>query len=249
MDARSSIKSRRPSRHGKAAAGGSADAALHLPTTIAAPECDIKFEAVDIFKKTPCAADLKPAGRYVAKDIFEIGGIPLLMKTLLDNGHFHGDCLIITGRTIADPLKSVNWNTRQDAVRSADKPITVTGVGLKRNRAPEGAIVKVAGMSNLKFTGATRRVCIGHVGPAVAVGGPIAWLHDGEIVEIDGDVETLNVKLTGAGQAKHKTKWKPRATNHTSGALWKYARQVGPAVNGAVIRTGGAHEKQCHADI
>jgi dihydroxyacid dehydratase/phosphogluconate dehydratase len=248
MDARTNIKSRRPSRHLKAAAGGSADAALHLPTNIAGQECDIKFETVDIFKKTPCAADLKPAGRYVAKDIFQIGGIPLLMKTLLDNGHFHGDCLIITGRTIAEPLKSVNWNTRQDAVRSADKSITVTGgvIGLKRNRAPEGAIVKVAGMSNLKFTGATRRVCIGHVGPAAAVGGPIAWLHDGEI---DADVETLNVKLTGAGQAKHKTKWKPRATNHTSGALWKYARQVGPAVNGAVTRTGGAHEKQCHADI
>ena len=101
---------------------------------------------------------MKPGGRYVAKDMFEVGGIPLLMKTLLDNGYLHGDCLTVTGRTIAENLKSVKWNPHQDVVRSADKPITVTGgvVGLKGNLAPEGAIVKVAGMSNLKFTGPAR---------------------------------------------------------------------------------------------
>ena len=76
------------------------------------------------------------------------------MKTLLDNGHLHGDCITVTGRTIAENLKSVKWNPHQDVVRPADKPITVTGgvVGLKGNLAPEGAIVKVAGMSKLKFT-------------------------------------------------------------------------------------------------
>src|SRR5258705_10603830 len=86
--------------------------------------------------------------------MFEVGGIPLLMKTLLDNGHLHGDCLTVTGRTIAENLKSVKWNPHQDVERSADKPITVTGgvVGLKGNLAPEGAIVKVAGMSTWKFT-------------------------------------------------------------------------------------------------
>jgi dihydroxy-acid dehydratase len=91
--------------------------------------------------------DLKPGGRYVAKDMFEVGGIPLLMKTLLDNGHLHGDCLTVTGRTIAENLKSVKWNPHQDVVRPADKPITVTGgvVGLKGNLAPEGAIVKGRG--------------------------------------------------------------------------------------------------------
>ena len=126
-----------------------------------AHECGIKFDLFDvaeIFKKTPYVADLKPGGRYVAKDMFEAGGIPLLMKTLLDNGHLHGDCLTVTGRTIAENLKSVKWNPHQDVVRSADKPITVTGgvVGLKGNLAPDGAIVKVAGMSNLKFTGPAR---------------------------------------------------------------------------------------------
>jgi dihydroxy-acid dehydratase len=117
-----------------AASGGSTNAALHLPAI--AHECGIKFDLFDvaeIFKKTPYVADLKPGGRYVAKDMFEVGGIPLLMKTLLDNGHLHGDCLTVTGRTIAENLKSVKWNPHQDVVRSADKPITVTGgvVGLE----------------------------------------------------------------------------------------------------------------------
>jgi dihydroxy-acid dehydratase len=81
------------------------------------------------------------------------------------------------------------------------------------------------------------------------VGGPIALLRDGDIIEIDAVVGTLNVKLTDAELAERKTKWKPRQTNHTSGVLWKYAQQVGPAVDGAVTHPGGAHEKQCYADI
>src|SRR5438093_2516381 len=142
-----------------AASGGSTNAALHLPAI--ANECGIKFDLFDvaeIFKKTPYVADLKPGGRYVAKDMFGVGGIPLLMKTLLDNGHLHGDCITVTGRTIAENLKSVKWHPHQDVVRSADKPITGQGeaVGLKGNLAPEGAIVKVAGMSKLKFTGPAR---------------------------------------------------------------------------------------------
>ncbi|MBN9596214.1 MAG: dihydroxy-acid dehydratase [Afipia sp.] len=142
-----------------AASGGSTNAALHLPAM--AHECGIEFDLFDvaeIFKKTPYIADLKPGGRYVAKDMFEAGGIPLLMKTLLDNGYLHGDCMTVTGRTIAENLKSVKWNPHQDVVRSADKPITVTGgvVGMKGNLAPDGAIVKVAGMSVLKFTGPAR---------------------------------------------------------------------------------------------
>lgn len=142
-----------------AASGGSTNAALHLPAM--AHECGIEFDLFDvaeIFKKTPYIADLKPGGRYVAKDMFEAGGIPLLMKTLLDNGYLHGDCMTVTGRTIAENLKAVKWNPHQDVVRSADNPITPTGgvVGMKGNLAPEGAIVKVAGMSTLKFTGPAR---------------------------------------------------------------------------------------------
>ena len=142
-----------------AATGGSTNAALHLPAI--AHECGIKFDLFDvaeIFKRTPYIADLKPSGRYVAKDMFEAGGVPLLMKTLLDHGYLHGDCITVTGRTIAENLKSVVWNADQDVVRPADKPILATGgvIGLKGNLAPEGAIVKVAGMERLHFSGPAR---------------------------------------------------------------------------------------------
>ena len=141
-----------------AASGGSTNAALHLPAI--AHECGIAFdlfEVAEIFKRTPYVADLKPGGRYVAKDLFEVGGIPLLMKTLLDHGFLHGDCLTVTGRTIAENLAKVAWNDKQDVVRPANAPITPTGgvVGLKGNLAPDGAIVKVAGMAreHLVFSG------------------------------------------------------------------------------------------------
>lgn len=142
-----------------AASGGSTNAALHLPAM--AHEAGIKFDLFDvaeIFKRTPYIADLKPGGRYVAKDMFEAGGIPLLMKTLLEHGFLHGDCLTVTGRTIAENLASVKWNPHQDVVRPANDPITATGgvVGLQGNLAPDGAIVKVAGLKNLRFTGPAR---------------------------------------------------------------------------------------------
>ena len=142
-----------------AATGGSTNAALHLPAI--ANECGIDFDLFDVaevFKKTPYIADLKPGGRYVAKDMFEAGGVPLLMKTLLDHGFLHGDCLTVTGRSIAENLKSVKWNDDQDVIRPADKPLSPTGgvVGLKGNLAPDGAIVKVAGMEGLRFTGPAR---------------------------------------------------------------------------------------------
>jgi len=142
-----------------AATGGSTNAALHLPAI--AHECGIEFDLFDvaeIFRKTPYIADLKPGGRYVAKDMFEAGGIPLLMKTMLEHGYLHGDCMTVTGRTIAENMDYVRWNEQQDVVRPADKPITATGgvVGLRGNLAPEGAIVKVAGMTNQKFSGPAR---------------------------------------------------------------------------------------------
>ncbi|BAB48550.1 dihydroxyacid dehydratase [Mesorhizobium japonicum MAFF 303099] len=141
------------------ATGGSTNAALHLPAI--AHEAGIKFDLFDvarIFEKTPYIADLKPGGKYVAKDMFEAGGIPLLMKTLLDHGYLHGDCLTVTGRTLAENMEHVAWNEHQDVVRPANRPITQTGgvVGLKGNLAPEGAIVKVAGMTELKFSGPAR---------------------------------------------------------------------------------------------
>ncbi len=142
-----------------AASGGSTNGALHLPAI--AHEAGIAFDLHDvaaIFRETPYIADLKPAGRYVMKDLAEAGGVPLLMKALLDGGYLHGDCLTVTGRTIAENLAEVRWNPDQDVVRPTSAPLTSWGgvVGLKGSLAPEGAIVKVAGLKNLRFKGPAR---------------------------------------------------------------------------------------------
>ena len=302
------------------ASGGSTNAALHLPAI--ANECGLKFDLFDVaevFKRTPYIADLKPGGRYVAKDLFEAGGVPLLMKTLLDHGYLHGACMTVTGRTIAENLKGVRWNDDQDVVRPASKPLLASGgvVGLVGNLAPDGAIVKVAGMSKLtfsgparcfdgeeacfeavknrtykegdvlviryegprggpgmremlattaalygqgmggkvalitdgRFSGATRGFCIGHVGPEAAVGGPIALLKDGDIVRIDAERGTLDVELPQAELESRMARWKPRASEVTSGYIWKYAQQVGSARLGAVTHPGALAETSCYADI
>ncbi|MBM3492027.1 MAG: dihydroxy-acid dehydratase [Alphaproteobacteria bacterium] len=142
-----------------AASGGSTNAGLHLPAI--AHECGIKFDLFDvaeIFKQTPYIADLKPGGHYIAKDMYDIGGFPVLMKTLLDGGYLNGDCLTVTGNTIAQNLKDVVFPTDQDVVRPVASPLSPTGgvVGLRGNLAPDGGIVKVAGMHRLQFSGPAR---------------------------------------------------------------------------------------------
>ena len=142
-----------------AASGGSTNAGLHLPALAA--ECGISFDLHDvaeIFKRTPYIADLKPGGRYVAKDMYEIGGVPILLKVLLDGGYIHGDCLTVTGKTMAENLADIRFPEDQDVIRPISNPLSKTGgvVGLRGNLAPEGAIVKVAGMKNLVFTGKAR---------------------------------------------------------------------------------------------
>ena len=142
-----------------AASGGSTNAGLHLPAI--ASECGIDFDLHDvaeIFKRTPYVADLKPGGRYVARDMYEIGGAPVLLKVLLDGGYIHGDCITVTGKTMAENLADVEFPTNQDVIRTTAEPLSPTGgvVGLRGNLAPEGALVKVAGMKTLKFTGKAR---------------------------------------------------------------------------------------------
>jgi len=139
-----------------AATGGSTNAALHLPAI--ANECGIDFDihAVgEIFKRTPYLADLMPGGKYSAKDMYEVGGVQVILKTLLDGGFLHGDCLTVTGKTMAENLKNVKFPDGQDVVFPYNKPLRPEGgvVVLKGNLAPEGAIVKVAGMKNLVFKG------------------------------------------------------------------------------------------------
>ena len=303
-----------------AATGGSTNAGLHLPAI--AHECGIEFtldDVVEIFKKTPYIADLKPGGQYVAKDVYEAGGVPIIIKTLFEGGYIHGDCMTVTGKTIAENLETVKFNTDQKVIRPINNPLSPTGgvVGLKGNLAPDGAIVKVAGMKNTKFdgvakcfdceedafkcvinekysegdiiviryegprggpgmremlsttaaisgqgmgdkvalitdgrfSGGTRGLCIGHVGPEAAVGGPIALLKDGDKISIDGEQGILSVDLTDEELAKRKESWKPRKTDYNSGTLWKYAQTVGSAQKGATTHPGAAKETHTYADI
>jgi dihydroxy-acid dehydratase len=142
-----------------AATGGSTNGGLHLPAM--AHEAGIRFtmdDVVNIMRKTPYIADLRPGGKYVAKAMGEAGGMPMLMKTLLDAGILHGDCMTVTGKTIRENLKDVVWRTDQDVIRPANNPLSETGgvVGLKGSLAPDGAIVKVAGLKNQVFRGPAR---------------------------------------------------------------------------------------------
>ena len=139
-----------------AAAGGSTNSGLHLPAI--AHECGIDFdlhEVGKIFARTPYIGNLKPGGEYVMKDLYEIGGVPVLMKALLDGGLLHGDCITVTGKTIAKNLEGVVFPEKQNVIRPVSRAFSPTGgvVVLKGNLAPQGAIVKVAGMARLKFTG------------------------------------------------------------------------------------------------
>ena len=142
-----------------AATGGSTNAALHLPAI--AHEAGIKFNLFDvaeIFKKTPYIANLRPGGKYVAKDLFDIGGVGVVIKELLDHGYIHGDCITVTGKTIAQNYDGVKLPKNQDVVFPISNPIHPTGgvVGLKGNLAPEGGIVKIAGLKELFFEGPAR---------------------------------------------------------------------------------------------
>jgi dihydroxy-acid dehydratase len=142
-----------------AATGGSTNAALHLPAM--ANECGVEFDLFDmaeIFKTTPYIADLKPGGRYVAKDMYDAGGVYMALKALFDAGFLHGDCLTVTGKTLAENIDEVTWNPDQKVIYSVPNALSPTGgvVGLKGSLAPDGAIVKVAGMKTLQFRGPAR---------------------------------------------------------------------------------------------
>jgi dihydroxy-acid dehydratase len=303
-----------------AATGGSTNGALHLPAM--AHEAGIAldlFDVAEVFKTTPYMADLKPGGNYVAKDMYEAGGVYMLMKSLLAEGLLHGNCLTVTGKTLGENIDEITWNPDQKVIHAATAPLSPTGgvVGLRGSLAPDGAIVKVAGMARLEFTGpaqvfdceedafsaveareiregsvvviryegpkggpgmremlsttaalyglgmgekvalitdgrfsgATRGFCIGHVGPEAAVGGPIALVEEGDSITIDATKGTIDLHVDEATLAARRAKWVPRKHDYQSGALWRYAQNVGPAYQGAVTHPGGAAETHMYADI
>jgi len=303
-----------------AATGGSTNGGLHLPAMAHEAGIDFSlFDVAEIFKTTPYLADLKPGGKYVAKDMYNAGGVYMLMKTMLGEGLLHGNCMTVTGKTLGENIDEVTWNPDQKVIYDAKSPITPTGgvVGLKGTLAPEGAIVKVAGMARLEFTGpaqvfdceedcfaaveareigegsviviryegpkggpgmremlattaalygqgmgekvalitdgrfsgATRGFCIGHVGPEAADGGPIALIENGDIIRIDAVAGTIDLEVPADVLAARKAKWRPRMNDYQSGALWRYAQNVGPAWAGAVTHPGGKAETHVFADI
>jgi dihydroxy-acid dehydratase len=302
-----------------AATGGSTNAALHLPAMASEAGIDFDLFAVaEIFRKTPYLASLKPGGQFVAKDMWEAGGVPMLMKTLLEGGLLHGDCMTVTGKTVAENLKDVKFNPNQKVMRPVSNPLAPTGgvVGLKGNLAPEGAIVKVAGLKHTshkgparvfdceedayaavqarqykegdviviryegpkggpgmremlqttaalygqgtenialvtdgRFSGATRGLCVGHVGPEAADAGPIGLLRDGDIITIDADKGTMDVALSDSELAERRKAWKPRSNGFRTGVLARYAKNVGPARFGALTTPGAQEEVRAYADI
>lgn len=303
-----------------AATGGSTNGALHLPAM--AHEAGIDFDLFDVadaFKTTPYMADLQPGGQFVARDMYDAGGVYMLMKSLLAEGLLFGDCMTVTGKTLGENIDQITWNPDQKVIYPATAPITPTGgvVGLRGTLAPEGAIVKVAGMDRLTFTGpaqvfdceedcfaaveareiregsviviryegpqggpgmremlsttaalygqgmgekvalitdgrfsgATRGFCIGHVGPEAALGGPIALIEDGDEIMIDAETGVIDLNVATEVIEERRKNWKPRQTDYQSGAIWRYAQNVGPAYKGAVTHPGGAKETHVFADI
>jgi dihydroxy-acid dehydratase len=303
-----------------AATGGSTNAALHLPAM--ASEAGIDFDLFDVaeaFKSTPYIADLKPGGQYVAKDMYEAGGVYMLMKTMLNGGLLDGNCMTVTGKTLGENIDQVTWNPDQKVIYDVATPLSPTGgvVGLRGSLAPDGAIVKVAGMHRLqfegparvfdceedcfaavearsinegdvlviryegpkggpgmremlsttaalyglgmgekvalitdgRFSGATRGFCIGHVGPEAADGGPIALVEEGDTIRIDAEAGTIDLVVDDAALAARHAAWQPRVNDYGSGALWRYAQNVGPAWQGAVTHPGAKAETHVYADI
>ena len=276
-------------------------------------------DVAEIFKSTPYIADLKPGGKYVAKDMHEAGGVYMAMKTLLDGGFIDPEPLTVTGKTLGENIEEVTWNPDQKVFYEVSNPITPTGgvVGLKGSLAPDGAIVKVAGMARQQFTGparvfeceeeafaaveardiaegsviviryegpkggpgmremlattaalygqgmgekvalitdgrfsgATRGFCIGHVGPEAAEGGPIALVENGDTIAIDAEAGTIDLIVDKAVLDERRSAWQPREHDYQSGALWRFAQNVGPAHQGAVTHPGAARETHVFADI
>ncbi|WP_316178434.1 dihydroxy-acid dehydratase [Bradyrhizobium sp. SZCCHNRI1009] len=293
-----------------AATGGSTNAALHLPAI--ANEAGIRFTLDDVgevFARTPLIGNLRPGGKYTAKDVYDIGGAAVVIRALIESGHIDGSCLTVTGRTLAEEYGAANVPDGE-IVFSPAKPIMADGgvAVLKGNLAPDGAVIKVAGLKNLvfegrarvfedeetcvaavrarnyqagevliirnegpvggpgmremlgvtaliygqgmgekvalitdgRFSGATRGLCIGYVSPEAFVGGPLALVQDGDPIRIDAKARTLDVLLDERELAARRSAWSQRPPRHRAGALAKYAKLVGQAPLGAVTHEGPA---------
>ncbi len=288
------------------ALGGSTNAVLHLLAIANEARVDLHLDDFNrIGDKVPHLADMKPFGRFVMTDIDRIGGIPVVMRALLDAGLLHGDALTVTGRTVAENLRDASPPLPDgEVIRPLDRPIHRTGglTILHGTLAPEGAVVKTAGfdaevvdgtarvfdreqaamdavadgtlragdvvvirwegpkggpgmremlsitsaikgaglgkdvllLTDGRFSGGTTGLCIGHVAPEAAVGGPIALVQDGDRIVVDIPNRTLELHVDDDELARRRAAWKPLPPRFETGVLAKYAKLVGSAAQGAV---------------
>jgi len=293
-----------------AATGGSTNAALHLPAI--ANEAGIVFtmdDVGDVFARTPLIGNLRPGGKYTAKDVYDVGGTAVVVRALVESGYIDGTCLTITGKTIAEEYGNAN-EPDGEVIHSARTPIMSDGgvAVLKGNLCPDGAVIKVAGLKSLmfegrarvfedeeacveavrkrnysagevlvirnegpvggpgmremlgvtaliygqgmgekvalitdgRFSGATRGMCVGYVSPEAFVGGPLALVCEGDLIMIDAGTRRMNLLVDERELAARRQAWKPRPPRHRAGALAKYARLVGQAPQGAITHEGPA---------
>ena len=286
--------------------GGSTNGILHLLALANEVNIDLTYDDFErIRKKTPHLADMKPGGNYVMESLDRIGGIPFVLKKLLEKGLLNEDCITVTGKTIKENLNSITLpNTEQNIVRSIENPIHEVGtaVVLKGTLAPEGAVIKTAGVEMTKFTGnakvydreelafdavskgeidegdvvviryegpkggpgmremlattaalvgqglgkkvamvtdgrfsgGTRGFMVGHVAPEAYVGGPIAFVKNGDRITIDTETNIIDLHVSSEELENRKKEWKKPNPNYSTGALAKFATLVGSAANGAV---------------
>ena len=294
-----------------AATGGSTNAGLHLPAI--AHEAGIRFtldDVAEVFRRTPLIGNLQPGGRYLAKDVHEIGGVNVILKALLDGGYIDGSCATVSGATLAEVVGQAPAPDGE-IIRSVDDPILPTGglVVLKGNLCPDGALLKVAGLDSHvfegpalvfedeeacievvressypegsvivirnegpkggpgmremlgvtaliygqgmgekvalltdgRFSGATRGMCIGYASPEAAEGGAIALIESGDVIRIDAEAGKIEVKLSAAELDARRAAWRPPDPARHAGTLYKYAATVGPANLGAVTHPGAVN--------
>ena len=286
--------------------GGSTNAVLHLLAI--AHEAQVELDMHDFHRigsKVPLLADVKPFGRYVMSDVDRVGGVPVVMRALFDAGLINGDCLTVTGHTVAENLAAIpSPDPDGDILRAMSEPLDATGgiTILGGSLAPEGAVCKNAGvpvsrfegrarvfereqsamaaledgtiqagdvvvirwegpkggpgmremlmitgaikgaglgkdvllLTDGRFSGGTTGLCVGHVAPEAADGGPIAFVADGDLVRIDLDARTLDLLVDDAELARRRSVWTPLPARYTRGVLAKYAKLVGSASRGAV---------------
>jgi dihydroxy-acid dehydratase len=288
------------------ALGGSTNAVLHLLAIANEARVDLSLDDFNVVgDRVPHIADVKPFGRYVMTQVDAVGGVPVVMKALLDAGLLHGDALTVTGKSVADNLAALDPPAPDGKVlRPLADPIHATGglTILRGSLAPDGAVVKTAGfdqavfegtarvfdgeqgamdavtsgslqpgdvvviryegpqggpgmremlsvtgaikgaglgkdvllLTDGRFSGGTTGLCVGHVAPEAAVGGPIAFVSDGDPIRLDVAERRLDVLVDADVLEARRADWKPLPPRYETGVLAKYARMVGSAAQGAV---------------